>query len=367
MSAIARLMPRPRLREVDRVAVAASPEEAWRVVREIDLYELGFVRALFCLRTGGKTEATARIDDIVAPGKGFHLLAETPGREVVAGAIGKFWRPSIPFVDTSPETFSHFAETGYGKVAWSLEVAPRAGGGSWVIVDLRVDATDDASWHDFVPYWIAIGRFSRAIRKGLLARVVRKLGRGKRDAYRALPGDELLPHARVVRTDAVTIEAPASCVWPWLVQMGCRRAGWYSLDCLDNAGVPSANRILPELQHIAVGDRIPATPKGEDGFAVLAVDPERSLILGSPRLSTPARAGAHEHGGIFGADYDMTWSFVLEPIGEDATHLVARVRGDFEPSIGMSLLGPGLVAGHEVMEHVQLRNLKRRAEALVTR
>ena len=158
-SAIARFIPFPRLREVDRIAVAAAPDVAWTAVRNLDLYELGWVRTLFRLR--GAKARTATFDEIVAPGSGFHLLADE-GHKFVAGAVGKFWRPTIPFADIASDAFAAFGEPGFGKVAWSVAVHPRIGGGSWIVVDLRVDATSDEAWDSFTPYWIAIGRFSRA-------------------------------------------------------------------------------------------------------------------------------------------------------------------------------------------------------------
>ncbi|HVY47429.1 MAG TPA: hypothetical protein VHB21_16185, partial [Minicystis sp.] len=265
-SPIQRFIPRPRLHEIDRVAVAADPAETWQVIRSADLYQLGFVRTLFALRALPERAAgrlrgkhveplprSARLDDVVKPGSSFHLLDEVPGRAFVAGAIGRFWQSTIPFVDVGPDAFASFAEPDYGKVAWSLEVHPRAAGGAWIAVDLRVDATDEAAWHHFQPYWALIGRFSRAIRRALLRSAADALGRPKPDAARDLPGDDVLGGARMSRTHAVTIEAPPARVWPWLVQMGCRRAGWYSLDRLDNGGVHSAERIVPELQHLDVG------------------------------------------------------------------------------------------------------------------
>ncbi len=68
-----------------------------------------------------------------------------------------------------------------------------------------------------------------------------------------MPGDKLLPQAQFKATRAITIAAPPEAVWPWLVQVGCLRAGWYSNDLLDNLGHPSATTILPQLQHLEVG------------------------------------------------------------------------------------------------------------------
>jgi proline iminopeptidase len=99
------------------------------------------------------------------------------------------------------------------------------------------------------------------------------------EVRRPYPGASLVPGGRRGATMAVTIDAPPSRVWPWLVQMGCDRAGWYSRDRLDNGGVPSAERIHPGWQRLAVGDRLASTPSGRAWFEVAALDPERFLGL----------------------------------------------------------------------------------------
>jgi hypothetical protein len=86
------------------------------------------------------------------------------------------------------------------------------------------------------------------------------------EASRALPGDDLVADAKVRWKHAVTIRARPAEIWPWLVQMGCRRAGWYSYDRLDNGGVRSADRILAESQRVQVGDIFPMAPKAKDMF-----------------------------------------------------------------------------------------------------
>jgi hypothetical protein len=63
------------------------------------------------------------------------------------------------------------------------------------------------------------------------------------EAMRSLPGDELVADAKIRWNHAITIRAHPADIWPWLVQMGCRRAGWYSYDGQDNGGVLSAERI----------------------------------------------------------------------------------------------------------------------------
>ena len=162
------------------------------------------------------------------------------------------------------------------------------------------------------------------------------------EARRPLPGDELVP-AKVQWTNAVTIRARPSQIWPWLVQLGCRRAGACSYDRLDNGGVRSADRIIPEFQHIEVGDILPWTPTADDGFIVRAVEPERAIVLG-------------EETGSF------TWTFVLKPIDETSTRLVTRARAWYKTLASRLMIGLVFHPIHFGMQRRQLLNLKRRAE-----
>ena len=163
------------------------------------------------------------------------------------------------------------------------------------------------------------------------------------EAMRSLPGDELVADAKIRWNHAITIRAHPADIWPWLVQMGCRRAGWYSYDGLDNGGVPSAERIVPELQQVQAGDIFPMTPKAQDRFVVRVVEPGRALVLGDD-------AG------------QMSWAFVLEPADETSTRLITRSRG----TTGRVALGLMLkVFWHPLdfgMQRRQLLNLKRLAE-----
>jgi ketosteroid isomerase-like protein len=164
------------------------------------------------------------------------------------------------------------------------------------------------------------------------------------EARRPLPGDEFVP-AKMQFTNGVTIRARPSEIWPWLVQMGGGRAGVYSYDSLDNGGVPSADRIIPELQHVEVGDILPWTPKAEDGFIVRAVEPERALVLG-------------EETGSF------TWTLVLEPIDETSTRLITRGRAWYKTLASRLMIGLVFHPIHFGMQRRQLLNLKRRAETM---
>ena len=178
----------------------------------------------------------------------------------------------------------------------------------------------------------------------------------------AYPGADLIPGGIRGATMAVTIDAPPARVWPWLVQMGCDRAGWYSWDRLDNAGVPSAQEIHPEWQHIDVGDHLASTPSGRTWFEVAAVEPERFLALRT-RLDLRGRpfaaAGTRAHNYV-----DSLWGFLLTELPLGRTRLVVSGYAASSPRV-LTAIGDFLFwePAHWLMQTRQLNNLKRRAEA----
>lgn len=188
----------------------------------------------------------------------------------------------------------------------------------------------------------------------------------------AMPGDALVQDAVVSATHAICVEAPAERVWPWLAQMGAGRAGWYSHDWIDSGGVPSADRLVPELQGIAPGDVLPGTPGASEGFVVEQVDPPRTLVLVWPAPGDGCAA---------------SWTFVLRPSKDGArTRLLvrarlsravlsrppgvapARPRALLErlylalPHLPLPVVRAMAALGHGFMEAGQLRGIKRRAE-----
>ena len=141
------------------------------------------------------------------------------------------------------------------------------------------------------------------------------------EVARRLPSDDLVTRPTFDATRAITLEAPPEQVWPWLVQIGLTRAGWYSYDLLDNLGRPSAREIIPDLQHLHPGDVVPMSPDGKQGMAVLSVDAPTSMVWGEP-------------GGT-------TWAWQLDETDTGGTRLVTRVRSRylwFSPSIAFSML-----------------------------
>ena len=365
MGQIQRFIPGPRLREVDHVDVGVPAARAYELVRHADLARSPLARALFSLRT--LEAGSLRIDDITTDRRpGFRLLEDRCGEGFVVGAIGQVWHLDIPFIEVPPERFAAFEEPGFAKVAWEVRCEPRSEHASRIVLEVRVTTTDDGSWAKFRRYFVLIGPFSRLIRWDMLRRFRRELGTPEHEEeLRPLPGDDIVPDALGQLTDAITIEAPPEAVWPWLVQMGANRGGFYSYDFLDNAGVPSARTIVPALQTLRVGDEIPATPRSGEGFVVRQLVPPRALVLsGTFDLASGHRVLPGEPRPT--ECFAMSWAFVLDPLEGGQTRLLTRVRGSFPRNLRGYLKTVPEVLAHPFMQAEQLRNLKRRAESVRT-
>lgn len=142
---------------------------------------------------------------------------------------------------------------------------------------------------------------------------------------RSLPGDALVAHSVVSVTHAITIDVPPDQVWPWLAQMGCGRAGWYSYDHLDNAGKRSATTINPAWQQVTIGDVLPAAPGMRTAFVVVDVAPGKMLLLGVLPTEQPT-GSAQERAPIVTYDYLGSWCLVLDESPAQHTRLIARSR-----------------------------------------
>jgi hypothetical protein len=147
-----------------------------------------------------------------------------------------------------------------------------------------------------------------------------RLGATDAEVASAMPGDEIVPEPSFTATRAITIAAPPVQVWPWIVQIGTRRAGFYSYDLFDNAARPSADHILPEFQATRIGDWVPmsTTVNQTTAFKVKAFEPNQWLLWAKPH---------------------STWSWQLTPV-DGGTRLVTRLKEQYRwrSSPGLSLL-----------------------------
>lgn len=195
----------------------------------------------------------------------------------------------------------------------------------------------------------------------LLRPRMREWGSTAEERSMTLPGDEVVSDVMAHYTKAVTIDAPPESVWPWLVQIGDRRAGFYSYDWVERfVFVPgtvhyvertrSATRVHPELQHPRVGDRINTASIGrtEIGNPITVLEPNRALVAG--------------------------WAFILQPLPGDRTRLLVRDRdeGYLHALVPRKYVLPRLLLGtvdylvgdplHFVMERRMMLGLKERSE-----
>ncbi len=173
-----------------------------------------------------------------------------------------------------------------------------------------------------------------------------KWGATEEELKMPLPGDELVKHPKLNATHAITINAPVAEVWPWLVQVGQKRGGFYSYTWLENlvgCEMSNADQIVAEWQDLKVGDEVWLHPKAPP-LKVLAMEPGRAIVL------------------------ENSWTFVLHPIDDHTTRLIIRGRGDFNPDLKNALLNFILWRGvfepaHFIMERKMMLGIKERAEA----
>ena len=173
---------------------------------------------------------------------------------------------------------------------------------------------------------------------GLLRPLMRRWGATNAELARELPGDDACPDPGLEQTHAISIDAPADKVWPWIAQLGQDRGGFYSYTILENlAGcrMRNADRSHPEWQQRSVGDTVLLHPAS--GLKILRFEPGRAIVF---------------EGG---------WALAVEPDGPDRCRLLARFRFPRgAASVAYALL---LELPHFLMERKMLLEIKRRAEA----
>jgi len=167
----------------------------------------------------------------------------------------------------------------------------------------------------------------------------RRWGATDEEVGRAMPGDGLLRPDAPSTTRAITIGAPPDEVFPWLVQIGYGRGGWYSYDWIDNDGKPSMDRIDPVLPRLVVGDRIEMLP----GFGpvVREIEPNHHIVSGGEADS---------------------WCLLVEPTPDGGTRLISRWRQDWPKTVGTYVWLAVADPGAFVMEQKMLRRIRDLAE-----
>ena len=197
---------------------------------------------------------------------------------------------------------------------------------------------------------VAAGGAAAIVVAALRARSLR-WGATDEELNTALPGDELVPHADLTATRAVTVDAGADDVWPWIAQLGQGRGGFYSYDVLENLvglDIHSADRIVPEWQGIDVGDEVKFHPEG--GMTAAVVEPGRALVLRGGMPGTPP--------------FDFAWAFVVRGQPDGSTRLVVRERYRYARWWAPLLVEPvefiSLVMSRRMLRGIKARRASRR-------
>jgi hypothetical protein len=195
--------------------------------------------------------------------------------------------------------------------------------------------------------FLLTGGYVRAVRPRLA-----RWGATADEVASAMPGDDEVPDPQLAATRAVTVGAPPEAVWPWLMQIGYHRAGWYAYDLFDNDDIPSAETILPEFQHLEIGQVL-----GEEGLTVRQIEPNRHLVLSFhyPKTTWVVKQGVWPHFGHTSA------CLQLKPLRDgQRTRLLYRMRysGPAVARILMAFFEPADFLSSRKM----LIGIKRRAE-----
>lgn len=190
------------------------------------------------------------------------------------------------------------------------------------------------------------------------------------ELHRSLPGDDLVLSVKVGYTQAITIGFPPEKVWPWIVQIEYQRGGWYTYDWIYKLlgaaefrdGNRSADRIIPELQDLQIGDSVKIFEQAS--FEVVALEPARVLIL-LARSDLETGQSFELSGAIPAKFLNQSWVFYLEESDIIKSRLIVRWRGDYSPGLANTLgLGISTDAGAMIMQPKMLKGIKARAEAM---
>jgi hypothetical protein len=194
----------------------------------------------------------------------------------------------------------------------------------------------------------------------VLRRWYQRWGATDAERHGPMPGDDLVPDADLESTRAVTIDAPPAEVWPWLVQIGHGRGGLYSFDALENlvgCDLHSADAIVPDLQHLEVGDLVRAGPEGYPAWCVARCEPPHTLVLAA--VPPGSATDVFDPGRDDATRSVWQWQLVPHRNGR-GTRLLSRTRTRFPRST--SALWHLLEPVTFVMERKMLLGIRARAE-----
>lgn len=170
-------------------------------------------------------------------------------------------------------------------------------------------------------------------------------GATKEETTRLLLGDDIVQKPHFIATRALSIKALSDEVWKWIIQIGFGRAGFYSIDFIDNANVPSSRNILPKYQKIELDYFIPFTADQKNGMWVKDYkEPEYILWW--------------DHRGR------GTWGWFLRQTQAGETRLITRLRTKYDFSFPWIIYYIFYDVGDIIMMRKCMLGIKERAEKI---
>jgi len=168
-------------------------------------------------------------------------------------------------------------------------------------------------------------------------------GATEEEINRAMPGDDIVQYPDFNATRGVTVQASPEQIWPWLVQIGHTRAGWYSYDLVDNLAKPSAEKIVPEWQNLQIGDLVPISPDGKYGFRVKDFEVNKWMLW-------------------WDNEGDLSWLWFFSPLEDGTTRLITRLKMDYNWKFPLLFFDLLIDVGDFVMMRQCMLGIKDRAE-----
>lgn len=357
-------LPEPELVHTEPLGVVSPPIH----LRELDLGHTAVARLLqpqpYSVKAGELLNEHAVV------------LQEIPGERLVVGWIGRFWEEPPCYQPIDRAHFTRFSEPGWGRLVWSLR---RDGESARVLLELRADATDVRTW-DVFRGWLRTRLPNTApqldvgdVVEGVLGAIDITLDlltpflRGVRshwgltaeEAAEPWPGDDVVPRPRWSWTHAITIDAPPEAVWPWVVQIGADKAGFYSYAFLENlagCNLENAEQIQAAWQQLRPGDGLvlhPALPP----IPVLKVESGQWFVAGG---TLDLRQKGKPPPWPFA---QVSWLFLVEPHGS-GSRLISRFRSHYSDDLPTRLqFGPYVTeAIGFAMDRRMLMGVKERVE-----
>lgn len=190
------------------------------------------------------------------------------------------------------------------------------------------------------------------------------------EATLPLPGDKIISAPMIQLTRAITINASAKDIWPWLIQLGYGRGGWYAWSPLGrdmeySSKITSAKKIEKEFQHLMIGNILldgPGCNKHKGAWIVKMFYLNKALVLYSAREISTGKEFKINGPKPTKMYVECSWAFILEPIDKTSTRLVLRTRANIGPDQGSQFNRFLFIQGDTARQRSMLDGIKERAE-----